>query len=142
MTVLILTSAHATQPVHKQHKVQCRYSIRKVTRSFHLSQGQCSLHMTKWRKILHILNFDGLHFLNTQLSSMHSPDKTFFYGSLKLLKMKHFVNTLKLCIIEEVMFSLQLGKQIILSPSQMCLLNSSTSYHINTTQVILNSGPW
>jgi len=73
---------------------------------------------------------------------MHSPDKTHFDGSLKLLKMKYFVDTIKLCILVEVTFSLQLGKQIILTPSQMCSLNSSTSYHINTTQVILNSGPW
>jgi len=73
---------------------------------------------------------------------MNSPDKTHFDGSLTLLKMKHFVNKLTLRILEEVMFSLQLGKQIILSPNQKCLLYSSTSYHINTTQVILNSGPW
>jgi len=50
---------------------------------------------------------------------MHSPDKTHFDGSLMLLQMKHYVNTLTLCILEEVMFSLQLGKQIILSPTQM-----------------------
>jgi len=69
---------------------------------------------------------------------MHSPDKTHFDGSLKLLKLKYFVSTLTLRIREEVMFSLKLGKQIILSPSQMCLLNSSTSYHTNITQVNLN----
>lgn len=73
---------------------------------------------------------------------MHSPDKTHCDSSLALLKMKHFVHTLTLRSLEEVMFSLQFGKQIILLPSQMCLLNSSTPYDVNTTQVILNSGPW